>query len=124
MLADHVGHFVDASLGRARRDQRRLVAERARVEDHRDLPDDLVLLQGRKPPDDVVLADPQLVAEERERSRLEREGNLDQVQKFLVDLVQLARFHGRHEVSVSVGEPNGNAARWPVRGLLAILPSF
>ncbi len=72
-------------------DQHRLVAERAGVEDRRDLADDPAVEQPLGAGEDVVELEPRLGGDQRERLRVEREVRLQQVHQLLVGLVERDR---------------------------------
>ena len=69
-------------------DEHRRVAERARVEDRRDLADDALVEQVLDALEHLVLGRPASSATRGERARLEREAALHQVQELLVGLVE------------------------------------
>ena len=69
-------------------DEHRRVAERARVEDRRDLADDPLVEQVLDALEDLVLAQPGELGDARVRARLEREPALHQVEELLVGLVE------------------------------------
>jgi len=70
------------------RDQHRRVAERAGVEDRRDLADDRLSSRYWNPLHDLVLTDLREPRDVRERLLAQGEGALHQVQEFLVGLVE------------------------------------
>ena len=82
-------------------DQHRGVAERARVEDRRDLADDAAVEQALDALHDLVLGDAREPRDVGERARAQLEGALHQVEQLLVGLVEgdraavLARAHLR-----------------------------
>jgi hypothetical protein len=68
--------------------QHRCVAERARVEDRRDLADDPLLEQVRDPLEHLLLGEPREAGDHRERPRVQREAALHEVEQLLVGLVE------------------------------------
>ena len=72
-------------------DQHRFVAERAGVEDRRDLADDPVVEQPLGAAEQVVQLDARLGGDRGERFRVEREARLQEVHHPLVGLVERDR---------------------------------
>jgi hypothetical protein len=73
------------------RDQHRLVAERAGVEDRGDLADDAAVEQALGAGEDVVQLQVGLAGDEGERLGVEREARLEEVHQPLVGLVERDR---------------------------------
>jgi hypothetical protein len=71
-----------------RRHEHRREAERARVEDRRDLADDPLVDQVLDAAHDLVLAHLGRACDARVRARLERESALHEVEELLVELVE------------------------------------
>jgi hypothetical protein len=69
-------------------DEHRAVAERARVEDRRDLADDAAVEQALHAPHDLALLEPGQPGDVGERAPYERELPLHQVQELLVGVVE------------------------------------
>ena len=74
-----------------RRHQHRVEAERAGVEDRRDLADDPPVEQALRPLERVVHGDPRLVGDRAERLGHELEARLQEVHEALVRLVERDR---------------------------------
>ena len=88
VLADHRGRFVDVVGIDLGRDQRGRVAERAGVEDRRQLAQHPVLLDLRDAGAHGGLVDPQALGQHRVRAGIEREVPLHGVQQFAIEIVQ------------------------------------
>ena len=88
VFADHRGGFVDVVGVDLRRDERRRVAERTRVEDRRQLAQHAVLLHLRDAGPHRRFVDAEAFGEDRERPGVEREVPLDRVQQLAVEVVQ------------------------------------
>ena len=74
-----------------RGDEHRAVAERARVEDRRDLADDPLVEQALDALEDLVLGDPGELGDGRVGLRREREAALHEVQQLAIDVVHRDR---------------------------------
>jgi hypothetical protein len=69
-------------------DEHRLVAERARIEDRRDLADDPLVEEVPDALQHLFLRQPRELGDPGERARLEREAALHEVEQVLVGLVE------------------------------------
>jgi hypothetical protein len=92
-----------------RGDEHRLVAQRARVEDRRDLPDDPLVEQAPGARHDLVLGDPGQLPDAQERARLQREAALEQVEQLAVEVVE--RDRGAVAARADLGGRGGCAGR-------------
>ena len=111
VLADHRGGFVDAVGVDLRGDERGLVAERARVEDRRELPEHARGLRGAQPFHHVGLGDPEPLAQCGERRGDQGEVPLDRIEQLFVEILELCHCsHGRAH-----GPGRSHSLRSPLR---------
>jgi hypothetical protein len=98
VVVRHAGVRVDelrrtVRVGRVdlRGDEHRRVAERAGVEDRRDLADDPLVEQARDAGQNLRLGQPRALGDQGERAPIEREAALHQIEQLLVGLVERYR---------------------------------
>jgi hypothetical protein len=112
---DELGGTVRVGGIDLRGDQHRGVAERARVEDRRDLADDPLVEQPADALQDLVLGQPSEPRDGRERARVEREPPLHEVEQLLVGLVE--RHRGAARARPDLGDRRLRAQIHPATSL-------